>query len=380
MFQPAPKRYPEVVKLAIAMYTLGVAMAQSQPGLLRTYQDPQGRFQFTYPAAFGTPGPGTDNGFRNRTAAIRFSEFSASAHAGRIILGGEAVLTSGAPQLDLQAVGGLYDAITLQIFPEPIVNVIRNALPVLTPDTFCAAIGRERHLEPADQRFSVLTAQQRSAIASVDQMGNVRSRVLRCEVMGATVTFEKEAAFDPAGATRHIYGSIRFLPLPYSSFQLIRGSVDDLGGPLIGRSQRLLIPGNDYDFLAVEIWLSNARVAGSSVDVAEAPVIGDRFGCLKSTTHGNSGLSRIRRHGSCAGDGLAGQEDDIAGYWPGGSLLLESCLSQTVHFPKIARCSRRERPYSEHPGRPYTLLQILQLLKLTVRPGIGCNLEADLTE
>jgi hypothetical protein len=51
--------------------------------------------------------------------------------------------------------------------------------------------------------------------------------------MGATVTFEKEAAFDPAGPTRHIYGAIRFLPLPYSSFQLIRGSVDDRAGPPI---------------------------------------------------------------------------------------------------------------------------------------------------
>src|SRR5438067_467680 len=95
-------------------------MAQWQPGSLLTYQDPQGRFQFTYPAAFGTPAPGTDNGFRNRTAVIRFSEFSAGAHAGRIILGGDAVLTSGAPQFDLQAVGGLYDAITLQIFTGPI--------------------------------------------------------------------------------------------------------------------------------------------------------------------------------------------------------------------------------------------------------------------
>ena len=56
------------------------------------------------------------------------------------------MLTSEAPQLDLQAAGGLYDAITLQIFPDPIANVIRNALPVLTADKFCDAIGRERHL------------------------------------------------------------------------------------------------------------------------------------------------------------------------------------------------------------------------------------------
>lgn len=104
------------VKLIFAMCAIGVA-AQDQPGTLRTYQDPQQRFQFTYPPEFGTPSPGTDNGFRDRTSAIRFSEFSAGVHARRIILGGEAELTSGPPQLDLQAAGGLYDAITLQIFP-----------------------------------------------------------------------------------------------------------------------------------------------------------------------------------------------------------------------------------------------------------------------
>lgn len=102
-------------KLIFAMCAIGVA-AQAQPGTLRTYQDPQQRFQFTYPADFGAPSPGTDNGFRDRTAAIRFSESSAGVHAGRIILGGEAVLTSGAPRLDLQAAGGLYDALTLQLW------------------------------------------------------------------------------------------------------------------------------------------------------------------------------------------------------------------------------------------------------------------------
>ena len=71
-------------------------------------------------------------------------------HAGSIILGGEAVLTSEAPLLDLQAAGGLYDALSLQIFPAPIRNIIRNALPVLSSDTFCDLIGRERHLDPAD--------------------------------------------------------------------------------------------------------------------------------------------------------------------------------------------------------------------------------------
>ena len=220
-------------KLIVAVCAISVAMAQSAPGTLRTYQDPQKRFQFTYPAGFGTPSAGTDSGFRDRTAAIRFSEFSAGVHARRIILGGEAVLTSGAPQLDLQAAGGLYDAITLLIFPEPTAKVIRAALPVLAADTFCEALGRERHLDPADQRFTGLTAQQRAALASVDRMGNFSARVLRCEVVGGTVTFEKTAAPDAAGPSRYIYGAIRFLPAPYSSFQVIRGSGDEPGAALI---------------------------------------------------------------------------------------------------------------------------------------------------
>ena len=142
-------------------------------------------------------------------------------------------MTSGAPQLDLQAAGGLYDAITLQVFPEPTAKVIRAALPVLTPDTFCDALGRERHLDSADQRLTNLTAQVRAALASVDRMGNFSARVLRCEVASGTVTFEKTAAFDATGPSRYIYGAIRFLPAPYSSFQVIRGSGDEPCAALI---------------------------------------------------------------------------------------------------------------------------------------------------
>jgi hypothetical protein len=208
-------------------------MAQSSSQGWLTYQDPRSRFQFMYPDGFGKPSPGTDNGFLNRAAAIRFSEFSAGVAARRIILGGEAVLTDGPPQLDLQAAGGLYDSITLQIFPARIATVIRNALPVLTADVFCDAIGREQHLDPADGRLSALTAAQRGAIAVVDRMRNIAPKVLHCEVLAGTVTFDKESASDPAGPSRHVYGAIRFLPPPYSSFQLVRGSADAPGRALL---------------------------------------------------------------------------------------------------------------------------------------------------
>lgn len=186
----------------------------------RTYQDPQKRFEFAYPADFGAPSPGTDDGFGDRVAAIRFAEFSAGVHAGKIVLGGEAVLTQGAPQVDLQAAGGLYDPLTLAIFPRPARVEVRNALPRLTAATFCDSIARERHADPEDPRFSSLSAALKAGLPQVDRMGNASPKVSRCEVSGETVSFEKQAG------GRYVYGAIRFLEPPYSSFQLIRGGAD----------------------------------------------------------------------------------------------------------------------------------------------------------
>lgn len=219
----AMRRYATLLAAVVAVTP---AIAQSPTEGWRTYKDTKARFVFLYPAEFGNPSPGTDDGFRNRSAAIRFSEFSAGVHGLRIILGGEAVLTAGPPRLDLQAAGGLYDPITLQIFPAQIATVVQSALPVLTAAAFCDAIGRDQHIDPADTRLSALTPDQRKVIPSVDRMGNVAPKILRCDLSGATVTFDKESKSDPAGANRHIYGAVRFLPQPYSTFQLIRGSAD----------------------------------------------------------------------------------------------------------------------------------------------------------
>ncbi len=124
--------------------------------------------------------------------------------------------------IDLQAVGGLYDAIALEVFPEAIRRQILGALQPLSATNFCNQVAMDQHLDPQAAVFATLTAQQRSAIAAVDRTRNVSPRVLRCVVEGATVTFDKEAAFAPEGPRQHVYGAVRFLEAPYSTFQIIR--------------------------------------------------------------------------------------------------------------------------------------------------------------
>ena len=201
-----------MVRLYVAMLAM-LGLAQGEPQ--REYADPARRFRFSYPASFGEPSPGTNDGFGDRVAAIRFSVFSSG-------IGGEAALTRGFPVVDLQAAGGLYDAIALEVFPEAIRRQIVGALQPLSATNFCNQVAMEQHLDPQAAVFATLTAQQRSAIASVDRTRNVSPRVLRCVVEGSTVTFDKEAAFAPGGPRQHVYGAVRFLEAPYSTFQIVR--------------------------------------------------------------------------------------------------------------------------------------------------------------
>ena len=190
-----------------------LAFAQADAGV--EYADAGGRFRFSYPSAFGAPLRGTNDGFEDRVAAIRFAVFSSG-------IGGEAALTRGFPLVDIQAVGGLYDSIALEVFPGPLRRLIVQALPPLSPTNFCQLLGQEQHLDPQIAALSQLTAQQRAAVASVDRMRNVAPRVIQCVVNDTTVTFDKEAGFQPGGPRQHIYGAVRFLEAPYSTFQIVR--------------------------------------------------------------------------------------------------------------------------------------------------------------
>lgn len=206
--------------VAVAAVWCGVVLAAmlvcAQTDASREYVDAQGRFRFTYPASFGAASPGTNDGFGDRVAAVRFALFSSSA------IGGEAALTRGFPVIDLQAVGGLYDAIVLELFPDPIRAAITGTLPRLTSANFCAALAQERHLDPELPAFTSLSPQQRAAIAGSDRMRNVGPRVVRCTVEGSVVTFDKDVAFQEGGPRQRVYGAVRFLEGAYSTFQIVR--------------------------------------------------------------------------------------------------------------------------------------------------------------
>ena len=182
----------------------------------REYVDVQRGFRFSYPSAFGETSPGTNDGFGDRAAAVRFSVFSTAA------IGGEAALTRGFPFVDIQAVGGLYDSIALEVFPDPIRAAIIKLLPRLTTSNFCQLLAQERRLDPDQPAFSSLTPAQRAAIAGIDRTRSVNPRVLRCDVQGATVTFDKEASFQEGTPRQRVYGAVRFLQAPYSTFQIVR--------------------------------------------------------------------------------------------------------------------------------------------------------------
>jgi len=188
------------------------------------YTDPQNRFSFSYPPTFGTPSQGSNNGFGDRVAAIRFSAFSSGEQNDQIILGGETALTKGFVLVDIQALGGLYDSISLEVFPDTLRNNIISSLPKLTTANFCGELAKEQHIDLSKSVFASLSQQQKDAIVSMDKTRNIDPKVIRCDVNGDMVTFHKEVTFESgqAKSRQNVYGAIRFLKSPLSSFQFIR--------------------------------------------------------------------------------------------------------------------------------------------------------------
>jgi hypothetical protein len=198
-----------------------LAQPESPPQLVE-YRDPQGRFVFSFRASYGSAEVGTDNGFGGRVAAIRFSIFSTGG------IGGEAVLNAGRPVLDVLAAGGLYDEIASGTLPDPIRKILNGVLPPLSAANFCSRIRLEQHVDITSPPFAPLTAQQRTAIAELDRMGNYAPRVTQCSVSGDVVVFDKDAGMAAGGPRRRSYGAVKFLTGRYAAFQFVRaGGVAD---------------------------------------------------------------------------------------------------------------------------------------------------------
>src|SRR5688500_14536004 len=104
-----PDRRP-VIAAGILLAALSGISPGAQAQGWSTYRDAQGRFSFDYPQQFGPPGRGTNDGSEDRVAAVRFTGLAG--------LGGEAALTRGRVVMDVQALGGLYDPITFELFPD----------------------------------------------------------------------------------------------------------------------------------------------------------------------------------------------------------------------------------------------------------------------
>jgi hypothetical protein len=190
------------------------ALVQGEP--TRLFQDQAGRFTFSYPTTFGTTARGTNDGFGDRLAAVAFSAFPAR-------FKGEAVLTRGFPLVDLEAAGGLYDGIALEIFPAPLRAVVIAQLPRLAHANMCRTLELATHLDPTIAAFASWTPSQRGAIGQVDGMRNANPHVVTCRATDDVVVFDKTRSFQPGDPTQHVFGAIRFVPEPYSTFQIIAG-------------------------------------------------------------------------------------------------------------------------------------------------------------
>jgi len=215
----------------VALIAAVAALSQAAP--TRTYQDAAGRFSFAYPASFGATSRGTNDGFEDRVAAVAFSTFPAR-------FPGEAVLTRGFPLIDRQAVGGLYDSITLEILQAAQRAAVLAQLPRLTAANVCRALEQTSHLDANAKAFESWTTEQRAGLASVDAMHNANPHVVTCRAAGDMVVFDKTRAFAAGYPDQHVFGAIRFLAGPYSTFQIIAGDENEPGPATLGAMESLV--------------------------------------------------------------------------------------------------------------------------------------------
>jgi hypothetical protein len=144
------------------------------------------------------------------------------------VLEGEAVLTTGRIWVAAQALGGLHDALLLGGILEALPSSIREPLlahaSTLSRVSFCQELSHARHVQEYESNLAVLPVAQQQALRALDQTRNIDPHVVRCEASGEVVIFHKEATVQLGRMTnrQHLYGAVRFLAPPCSSFQFIR--------------------------------------------------------------------------------------------------------------------------------------------------------------
>ena len=223
------KRIIIVIFIIIILSGLSIGESMPQNGW-ETYRDLQNRFKFSYPTAFGTPRkdnrmdmPDGDTG-----ETIFFPNFSYGIRNGKQVLEGNLVIRSGRIWVSAQALGGLYDPISvgalIDAFPSVFQEKLRKQADNLSIANFCNQLSKEVHIPINDPSLSNMTLQQKKAITQLDKMRNLKPNVISCKVSGNIVIFHKKivAKFGQFSNLQHIYGAISFRKGVFSSVQFIR--------------------------------------------------------------------------------------------------------------------------------------------------------------
>jgi hypothetical protein len=147
------------------------------------------------------------------------------------------VLTTGPVAMDVQVLGGLYDAIARDLVPSADLQILMKALPPLTAAGFCGSLASADHVTGLS-----LPPRLEGMARKLDAMRNGMPLVHRCSVASGVVVFHKEATFETGtmSARQHLYGAVRFLQPPYSSFQIVRGSITAPTGGDIDTLERIV--------------------------------------------------------------------------------------------------------------------------------------------
>ncbi|MCX5704269.1 MAG: hypothetical protein NT066_07260 [Candidatus Omnitrophica bacterium] len=194
------------------------------------YRDPESRFEFSYPANFGIPTPDirVDMPDGDSGEMFFFPQFSHGFSNGKIVLEGDFVVRSGRVWVGAQALGGLYDPMTLSAlidtFPPALQEKLFEQARNLTNSNFCSELSKAEHITIDNPALVNLSSDRKQAVIELDRMRNLDPKVITCQILDDTVIFDKQvlAQFGKFSSIQHIYGAVRFLKGNFTSVQFIR--------------------------------------------------------------------------------------------------------------------------------------------------------------